>query len=338
MPPQQQTGGRLRSTMLMLAALGVAGGTSYMVWHVLNQAKQEVVKARKIDKEVVVIATQDLFMGMPITPDQIKTIEVLPDTVPTDSIFVSADDVVGKTPRERILAGEPVRLERLAQVGAGFGLNAIIQPGRRAMTIETDSESSIAGFLQPGNFVDVIVTIKPDERLVDAKWLTETILQQVKVLAVGDSMEGGATSEQTATASTKGSKADNKGEKAPAKPAQPKGGLRRQKPTVTLEVTPEEAEQLALASSRGDLHLILRGDVDTVQTEMGGPTTISTLMRTEELKPETVPAAKAAPTAPVIEKPTTTADVIQGAGRTQMTLDENGQVIDQSGGGKKKKN
>jgi hypothetical protein len=69
---------------------------------------------------------------------------------------------------------------------------------------------------------------------------------------------------------------------------------------------------------------------------MGGPTTISTLMRTEELKPEAVPAARTPATAPVIEKPTTTADVIQGSGRTQMTLDENGQVIDQSGGKKKK--
>jgi len=336
MPPQQQTGGRLRSTMLMIAALGVAGGTSYMVWHVLNQAKQEVVKARKIDKEVVVVAKQDLFMGIPITPDQVQTVEVLPGTVPKEAVFADLEEVVGKTPRERILGGEPIRTERLAQRDARFGLNAVIMPGRRAMTIETDSESNIAGFLLPGSFVDVIVTIRPDERLVGAKWLTETILQQIKVLAVGDSMEGGATNAQATSASNKTAKADGKaGDKPPATKEQTKG-MRRQKPTVTLEVTPEEAELLALASSQGDLHLILRGDVDTIQTEMGAPTTIGSMLGTDQLKPEPTTTVKAiAPTPqPKIEDPTQTATIIEGSSSTQVTLGSDGQVVE--GGGKKK--
>jgi Flp pilus assembly protein CpaB len=156
-------------------------------------------------------------MGIPITPDQVQTVEVLPGTVPKEAVFADLEEVVGKTPRERILGGEPIRTERLAQRDARFGLNAVIMPGRRAMTIETDSESNIAGFLLPGSFVDVIVTIRPDERLVGAKWLTETILQQIKVLAVGDSMEGGATNTQATSASNKTAKADGKaGDKRPS--------------------------------------------------------------------------------------------------------------------------
>ena len=64
------------------------------------------------------------------------------------------------------------------------------------MTVETDTASGLAGMLQPGNYVDVIVTIRPDDANLEAKWVTETILQGIRVLAVGDSLTGRSEEEE----------------------------------------------------------------------------------------------------------------------------------------------
>ena len=185
---RQQTGGRFKATLFMGGAVVVAALTAFLMYEVINRANKRAEQAGQIDKQTVVVATRDLYMGIPISGEDVETREILPDKVQAEFGYDLLEDVIHKTPRERIYKGEVVRFERLADETEGKGLNAIIERGKRAMTIQTDAQSSLSGMLAPGNHVDVIVTIRPDDRSMGASWVTDTILEDVKVLAVGDSL------------------------------------------------------------------------------------------------------------------------------------------------------
>lgn len=303
---RQQSSSRNRTILYLGAALLAAAITAAVVGLVV-QAYQKQVAAANARPETVrsVVAVRDLYMGLPITQEDVAIQEIPPTLVPTDMAFQSVDEVVGRTPRERILANEVVRSERLARRDAGIGLNAIVTPGKRAMTVEVDTESGVAGFLQPNNFVDVIVTIKPDDDEIEVDWLTETILQGVKVLAVDTSLTSNAEAEEA--------KKQNRNQ-------------RKQRPSVTLEVTLEEAEKLALASSKGDLHLVLRSDVDILPVENNGVVMISDVIGLD--KPEAKQTVRRVIRQPTQPAPTDVVEVIQGADRTQEEFDAEGNKID----------
>lgn len=253
---RQQTGGRTRALMFLLGSIVAAGLTAGLVVQLLRQSRAKLEEASRPPELVpVVIAKRDLYVGLPITEEDVVVVQLTPNMIPSDLVFDEAGSVVRRVPRERILANEPLRAERLAQKEAGIGLNAIIATGKRAMTVETDTESGLAGMLQPGNYVDVIVTIRPDDANITAKWVTETILQGIRVLAVGSSLAGDRKEDDKKSASRS-----------------------RSRPSVTLELTLEEAEKLALASSKGDIHLVLRNDIDITQLNTAAPLTSATLI------------------------------------------------------------
>lgn len=308
---RQQSSSRNRTALYLVAAVIAAALTAAVVAQVV-QAYQKQVEAANARPDAIrtVVAVRDLYMGLPITQEDVTIKEVSSDVVPIDQAFQSIDEVVGRTPRERILASEVIRFERLARRDAGIGLNAIVTPGKRAMTVAVDTESGVAGFLQPNNFVDVIVTIRPDDDAIEENWLTETILQGVKVLAVDASMTSNAEAEE---------------EKKSARSSQ-----RKLKPSVTLEITLEEAEKLALASSKGDLHLVLRSDVDISPVETNGAIVINDMLgiNGEEPTPETRRIVRKA-TGPT--PPASTVEVIQGSDRSQTDFDAQGNQIEGSG-------
>ncbi len=313
---RQQTGGRLKATLFLLGALVVAGLTSFAVWTTIAKYQQQLETAKKGPTKVqVLVATRDLYMGIPLEEDDITVKAVLPESIQQDRVFTAemADAMIaqGVTPRERILEGEVLRVERMARREAGIGLNAIIPPGKRAMTIETDAQSSLAGLLQPGNFVDCIVTIRPDDRAVGAKWVTETILQGVKVLAIGDSLSPTVKAEKDAAEKKKGSR-------------------RRGRPTVTLELTLEESEKLALAASRGDIHLVLRSDIDITQEETTGPLNTNALIGfTPTAAPAQASSGRGRGTKAPPPPNTVTAEVIEGGSTTSVEFDEAGTKVDE---------
>jgi pilus assembly protein CpaB len=315
---RQQTGGRLKATMFLGAALIVAGMVSYLVWRALKNAEAQLKKAEAGPAKVeVIVATRDLYMGIPIEAEDLKVVEVLPASIDPEKVFMgdTLDLVVqkGLTPRERILSGEVLRVERMARREAGIGLNAIVPPGKRAMTIETDAQSSLSGLLQPGNYVDAIVTIRPDDRNIGAKWVTETILQGVKVLAIGDSLSPTGKAEKEAKESKK------------------RSSRRRGRPTVTLELTLEESEKLALAASRGDIHLVLRSDIDITQEETSGPLSTNELMGLTAAtpKPKAGRGGRGRGSAPPPAN-LKTAEVIEGADTTSVKFSEDGTKVDES--------
>lgn len=305
---RQQSGGRTRALIFLVGSLLLAFVAASIVFSVIRKSQNQIKEAQKPkDTITVVVAVRDLYMGLPIAPEDVVLRNVIPDMVPQDEIFNTLDEVLGRTPRERILANESVRVERLASANAGVGLNAIVTPGKRAMTVATNTETAVAGLLQAGNFVDVIVTIKPeDPTAFGAKFVSDTILQEIKVLAVGSSLGGNAAKEAEAKDAKK-----------------TKGANTKLKPSITVELTPEEAEKLALAQSQGDIHVTLRSDIDILQIDSQGVTTTDRLIGFDPglVDPSPIGRRKVPRAAgPVSPR----AEVISGASKTEVTFNPDG--------------
>ncbi len=283
MQHRQPTGGRTKALLIFGISLLAAIAAVFLVFRVVKLAQHEVVKARESTANVeVIVATRALNVGIPIENGDITVRALAGEMVPKHGVFHTAPDIVGRVPRERILPNELVREERLALADAGIGLNALVSPGSRAMSVAVDAETGVAGFIQPGNYVDVIVTIRPDDTEDDRKWVSKAFLQGVKVLAVGKKLESGDDA---------------------AQPIKKRSSV-RDKPTVTLELTLEESQELALSATRGDIHLVLRNDIDITEQDTQG-VAASTLVGLEakDVKPrgKTVVAAPTKPSGPVSE-------------------------------------
>jgi len=189
----------------------------------------------------VVIAKVELPLGVKIIPEQLTTVQFPRNAMP-DGTFDSLDKVVGRITVTRIAPREPVTNARLAPLGATGGLSAIIPEGYRAMTVRVDDEVGIAGFVMPGSLVDVLVVIAPPDNSNQAQGpISKIVLQNMKVLASGQDLD------------------QPKNEREP-------NAVR----SVTLQVTPEQAEKLNLAASEGRLRLALRNSMDPGDEETTG--------------------------------------------------------------------
>ena len=180
----------------------------------------------------VVVAKVEIPVGTRIVPEQLSVAQ-FPKTVAPDGTFAVVDEnLVGRVVITRISPREPVTEARLAPVGTAGGLSSVIPDGYRAMTVKVDDVVGVSGFIQPGTLVDVVVTINPPEDSRRDR-VSKIVLQNIKVLANGQNID----------------KPKNEKEVERVK-------------AVTLQVTPEQAEKLALASSEGKLQLVMRNSVD----------------------------------------------------------------------------
>ena len=189
----------------------------------------------------------------------------LKDTLPAGH-FADLNEAVGRIVLKPIQSNEPVFESALAPTDVTKGgMAAIINPQKRAMAVKVDEVIGVAGFLQPGHLVDVLVSIeKPGEQ---KDQMTKTVLEGIPVLSIG------TQAEETA-------------EKSPKRVT-----------VVTLEVNLEEGEKLALAVNEGKIQLALRGytDMDHVLTK---GITIPSLLKsyaTASNEPVTVNKAKDVP-------------------------------------------
>jgi len=300
MQPQQraQTGNRNKAYIFLVITVIVASVASALVMQVLQKSRRAIEAARAPTEVVdVVVAVRTLKMGVPIGEDDVALESRPPEDVVQSATYTTLKEVMGRTPRERILPYEPIRSERLAREAAGVGLNALIETGHRAMAVKVKSEEAVAGFIRPGNYVDVIVTIRPDNRNIEAKAVSKVLLQGIKVLAMGNTLESNEP------------KADD-----PKK----KRGARKKADVVTLEVTLEQAEQIALSSARGDIHLALCPDIDI----RGEPEETPGITATDLIGGE--PRNKGAPVyaAPAATGPQ--AEIISGGERTGVRFGDAG--------------
>lgn len=303
-----------RAVVFAALSLLVAGGTAVMAWQIVERYEEQLATVRRVeDAREVVVAANDLRAGQTLTAEDLRTeLRIVSD--PEASTFANSELLLGERVAERILAGEVLRRERLITEDTRVKANEVLDPGTRAITVRANRASSVGGLLEPGFYVDVIVTIRPETNDLTADWVTETILQGVRVIALNDTMVQPPSTEQ------------------PAPTEGPDRGSREE--WVTLEVEPGEAESLAMAAARGQLHLTLRARDDFELFDVGEPLVTNALVglpmpvKTVQAKRLARKRAEAAPT-----PPSTITDVIRGGEVTTETFDKAGNRIEPAKGG-----
>jgi pilus assembly protein CpaB len=180
----------------------------------------------------VAVAKVAIPLGSKIISEQIMVVQFPKESTP-DGAFDSPEKLVGRVAVINIAPREPITEARLAPEGTSAGLSAVIPEGYRAMTVKVDDAAGISGFITPGTLVDVVVVIDPREGSGSQDPISKIVLQNIKVLANGQNIDE-PKDERKAT-SVK---------------------------AVTLQVTPEQAEKLALATSEGKLQLVMRNQID----------------------------------------------------------------------------
>jgi len=195
----------------------------------------------------VVVAKVDIPLGTKIIAEQLSTVSFPRGTTP-EGTFDNANNLVGRVVITNVAALEPFTNVKLAPEGSAGGLSAVIPEGYRAMTVKVDDVVGLSGFLMPGALVDVVVVIDPAEKSGGQNMVSKIVLQNIKVLASGFNIDR--------------PKNDREAESVK---------------TVTLQVTPDQAEKLALASTEGKVRLMMRNGVDQSDQQTAGATKRSLL-------------------------------------------------------------
>ncbi len=186
------------------------------------------IQGRPVGKTTpVVVAAVDIPYGVKIEEFQIKVIDWPNDSVPS-SAYTSKDQVIDKVSRNDFYTDEPISEKRMLVHTAGSTLSTLIDKEYRAIAIRVDDVVGVAGFILPGNNVDILAT-KMDKDLNQS--VTQTKLQNIRVLAVDQ---------------------DDSHEKD--KPAIVRA--------VTLQLKPQEAEVMVQAMREGTIQLTLRNPND----------------------------------------------------------------------------
>jgi pilus assembly protein CpaB len=215
-----------RFFFVLAGALGFGLLAAVTVSRYLSSAQ-----ANSRDMNRVVVAKVAIPVGTKIIAEQVMEVQFSKESTP-DGVFESVEKLVGRVAVMNIMPREPVTEARLAPAGTAGGLSAVIPEGYRAMTVKVDDVVGISGFIMPGTLVDVVVVITPTDTN-NSDPISKIVLQSIKVLANGQNID----------------KPESEREPNSVK-------------AVTLLVTPEEAEKLALAASEGKLQLVMRNSID----------------------------------------------------------------------------
>ncbi len=187
----------------------------------------------------VVVAADDVLVGVKLDAHDVRVI-TLPESAAPPGAFSDPAKVVGRGAVLPISKGEFILPSKLAALNAGGGLPSLIPPGMRAVSVRVNDVVSVAGFVQPGTRVDVLATGGEG-----GGRQTTTVLENVAVIAVGKSLDR-STSADAQTA-----------------------------PVITLLVSPDDAQKLALVSQEGRIQLSLRNPLDTKKGGIGATRTSS---------------------------------------------------------------
>lgn len=246
----------MRGRILMMLALAVGGGAASLfaanAWldGQANARRAEApTGAPAVPLSTIVVAAQPLRFGVTLTAENLKTIPWPSEALPAGA-FAEVSDLLAGGPR-RVLSpmepSEPVLAAKLTGAGEGANLSRLIEEGRRAVTIRVDDVAGVAGFLMPGDLVDVVLT-----RESTGGSQGDVILQGVKVLTVDQSADTRNLTPQVARA-------------------------------VTVEVDPAGAQKIALAQAVGSLSLMLRRAGETDAAEVPGISSADLVSRAKAL-------------------------------------------------------
>jgi pilus assembly protein CpaB len=253
---------RLKIALVVAVFFGLIA--AYGVFSFLKQQKQ-AAEALRNETQNVVVAALDIPAGTMINEElnkkgMIKVAAWPKASIPTGA-YSSAEQLFGKVNRVKIIANEPILESRLS--GEGAGLTVRLEAGKRAMAVRVDEIIGVSGFIVPDDRVDVIVTATPPGTDRQDNRVAKIVLQNKRVLSVAQSTEQ-------------------------------KDGKPQVARSITLEVSPGEAEKLSLASQEGAIVLALRGIGDDSEAKTVGSNKSDLLAVVTTRKGAVRPAAKAA--------------------------------------------
>lgn len=175
----------------------------------------------------VAVAAAPMAFGSDITPDKVRFVDFPNSSIPPGA-FTNGNQLIPPGKKRiallPIALNEPILPDKISGIGEGASIAALLPDGMRAASVRINDVSGVAGFVQPNDSVDVLITRTPPG---DAGQVTDVLIQNVRVIAI----------DQTAK------NADGS----------PKVGR-----SATLEVNPLDAQKLALAQEVGTLSLVLR--------------------------------------------------------------------------------
>lgn len=233
----------------------------------------------------IVLSARSLPVGAVVTEKDVKLVGWPGDALPSGYIR-SVKDAVGRGVITAVAENEPLLEAKVSTKDAGGGLPIIIRDGMRAVSVRVDEVIGVAGFVLPGTRVDVLLTLDKNANRPQA--ITKTLLQNVQTLAAGQSV------------------------------TRDKEGKPQTVTVITLLVSPDNAELLALAAKEGRLQLALRNPLDTLAVSTSGA-------RADRLSPSGAPSSPNRPqrtraAAPAPKANPTVVEGYRGGERTLTTF------------------
>jgi pilus assembly protein CpaB len=244
---------RNRVGVILVLALLSAVAAAYLAFRFLREPAATTVESRTTSAVSVVVAARDMPLGTVLSTPDVKVVDWPAAALP-EGYSASPAEVVGRGILTQVRMNEPLLSTKLALAEAGGGLPIVIPEGKRGLSVQVDNVSGVAGFILPGTRVDVVVTL--DQLAQYDEPVAQIVLQNIQVLTAGQTIERTVQGEPITVQE------------------------------VTLLVTPEEAERLTLASTKGRIRLALRNTLDLAEVETPGVRTTQLItMRSATAQP-----------------------------------------------------
>ena len=225
-------------------AVGIALVTAILAYNWFQSQRQQapqVVEQQVMTVEGVpiAVASADMAWGTPITKEMIREVPFPQESLPAGH-FKKLEDLKGRVLLSHVKRNEPILESKLAPIDIKTGgVVAILDQDKRAMAVKVNEVVALPGFVKPGDRVDIMVTFANGKK----GQITKTVLENMRVLAIGTQMERVAEGEKP----------------VPVK-------------IITFEVTLIEAEKLAMASNGGQIRLALRSPLNAGVKKTRGAT------------------------------------------------------------------
>ncbi len=253
--------GQKRPLVFLGIAVVLALATTVMVYQWLQGQRGQAVETPEVvaaEGISVAVAIHDIAWGTPLTTRSVRLVAYPEGALPVGH-FKEADVLNGRVVLANLKKNEPILESKLAPLDVQTGgVSAVMDPSKRAMAVKVNEIVGLPGFVQPGDRVDVMATFANPYGKEGADTITKVVLENTLVLAVGTTMERGK---------------DDDGNEIPT-PVK----------VITLEVTLEEAEKLAMAENGGKLRLALRSPLNPDVKKTRGAT-FKDLKASHQLKP-----------------------------------------------------
>jgi pilus assembly protein CpaB len=224
---------RPRVVVNLVVACIVALVAGMLVLKLLRSRSEQAQVPPQTPPEIkIAVAAAPLARGARLDGEKIKLAPYFEQSIP-EGAFRNAEELRGRVISQPLAANEPVTRDKLFPEGVFGGIEAMISPGKRAMSVKGSPVLGLGGLIGPGAHIDIygVYGIVKDDKAQREIPISKLILQNIPVLAVGEETEK-------------------------------RGGGKSSTDLYTLEVTPDEAEKLALASDKGQLHFTLRNPAD----------------------------------------------------------------------------